>query len=103
MDRNEAIAAIKKALKTRVSFPVSVTGGRGTAWGRITITAAPRVADQWGNMTPEQCAELGTALGFDRPAHLQGVMIAASSDYRREYVDRANGRQPAKIAEPYWD
>jgi hypothetical protein len=31
------------------------------------------------------------------------VSIAASSDYYREYMDRANGKQPSVIAQPYWD
>lgn len=37
MDRNEAILAIRTALKNRSGKPWSVTGGRGTAWGWISI------------------------------------------------------------------
>lgn len=41
MDRNETIKRIKDALKRRSGKPWSVTGGRGTAWGWITIDAPP--------------------------------------------------------------
>lgn len=41
MERNEAIAAIRTALKARSGKAWSVTGGRGTAWGWITISVPP--------------------------------------------------------------
>ncbi len=41
-DRDEAIKAIRAALKRRTGRAWSVTGGRGTAWGWITITAPPK-------------------------------------------------------------
>lgn len=43
MDRNETIARIRAALKRRSGRPWSVTGGRGTARGWITLPA-PRPA-----------------------------------------------------------
>ena len=125
MDRNEVIKAIKTALKQRSGKAWSVTGGRGTAWGWIKIDSPPArrtsgfrlkagTLDLPENyeeydtgqpdrlMTPADRAELGKLLGLDR-VHTQGVSIAASSEYYREYLDRANGRTPSKIAEPYWD
>jgi hypothetical protein len=42
MDRNEAIAKIKKGLKVRSGKTWSVKGGRGTSWGWIDIDAPPK-------------------------------------------------------------
>lgn len=42
IDRPEAIKRIKKALKEITGRTWSVTGGRGTAWGWLTIAAPPR-------------------------------------------------------------
>jgi hypothetical protein len=42
MDRDEAIKRIKSALKRRSGKSWSVTGGRGTAWGWISISAPPK-------------------------------------------------------------
>lgn len=127
MERDETIKRIRTALKRRSGKAWSVTGGRGTAWGWITIDAPPArctfshrlkagaVTDRpedyeeydtgqpGGMMGPADRDELGKLLGFDKPAHCQGYSIAASNDYWQEYIDRAEGRTPAKIAEPYWD
>lgn len=129
-DRDETIARIRAALKRRTGRPWSVTGGKGTAWGWIRIDAPPARRtwrsrplphnpggylpgkENWedydsgepgGYMSPAERAELGAALGLDHPAHHQGVQVAASGDYRTEYVDRAEGRPPRCIAQPYWD
>ena len=127
MDRNETIKAIRDALKHRSGKSWSVTGGSGTAYGWITIDA-PLARRTWGwrlkvgefvdlpenyeeydsgqpnhHTSPAERTELANLLGLDRPVHLQGVSIPASSDYHAEYLDRAAGRTPAKIAEPYWD
>lgn len=48
MGRNETIKEIKSALKQRSGKAWSVTGGRGTAWGWITITAPPARCT-WGS------------------------------------------------------
>lgn len=40
MERSEVTKRIKKALKKRTGQTWSVTGGRGTAWGWLTIEAA---------------------------------------------------------------
>lgn len=45
-DRDDAIRRIRQALRRRSGKAWSVTGGRGTAWGWITITAPPRRQDR---------------------------------------------------------
>lgn len=103
-DRNETIAAIRTNLRARGLKWVSVTGGRGTAYGWITIKAMPsKGRDRYGNLTDEQKVVLGEALGLEGPAHVQGVNIPASTDYRKEYVARSKGETPVVIGMPYWD
>jgi len=126
-DRNATIKAIKQALQRRSGKTWSVTGGRGTAWGWIEITAPParrtagydlkpdcpdipenyvrndnKYPEGGSYMTQADKDELKTLLGLDR-MHDQGESIAASGDYRREYLARAHGETPAVIAQPYWD
>lgn len=109
--REATIAAIRAALKARSGKAWSVTGGSGTARGWITIDAPPaRRTFEWDGVTPGGChpslsdrQELGRLLGLDGPVHPQGVSVPASLAHRLEYIDRAEGRTPAKIAEPYWD
>lgn len=128
MDRKEAIDRIRTALKRRSGKTWSVTGGRGTAWGWLKIDAPParrkwinvetgetdlqgfpvyRLEHQpnakYGHMSPEDNRELTDLLGLDRDVHHQGVSIPASGDYWDEYIDRAEGRTPAKCGVPYWD
>ena len=112
MDRDEAISRIRKALKARSGKSWSVTGGRGTAWGWIKISAPParrtasfdgaETVSEFGCMTLADRAELATLLGLER-THPQGESIPASTAYRTEYVDRAEGRPPSTIGTPYWD
>lgn len=102
-DRNEAIRAIRAALRRRTGRPWSVTGGRGTAWGWITVTVPPSQRDRYGCASDADRRELGEALGLPGPAHAQGVSIPAGHDYRTEYVDRAEGRPPRVIGQRYWD
>lgn len=126
-DRDETIRKIKTALHRRSGKAWSVTGGRGTAYGWITIDALPS-RRTWshrlkagavndcsenyedydtgkidGYTSPEERAELATLLGFERPVHCQGVSIAASTEHYEEYIARAEGRTPAKLAVAYWD
>ncbi len=54
-------------------------------------------------MGPDDRAELGKLLGLGRDAHHQGESIPASNEYRQEYVDRAEGREPAARGTQYWD
>lgn len=102
VDRDEAIKAIRAALKRRTGLPWSVTGGRGTSWGWITIMAPPKRRIEFGYMAPGDMATLAEALGLER-VHEQGVGIAAGTDYRVEYVARAEGRAPSDVGVPYWD
>lgn len=102
-NRDNAIKAIRAALKARSGKTWSVRGGTGTAWGWIRVAAAPKRCDAYGTMTNEDAAELGRLLGLEGPAHRQGVSIAASAEHRREYVARAQGQAPSAIAQPYWD
>jgi thioesterase domain-containing protein len=101
-DRDETIAAIRAALKKRSGKPWSVTGGRGTAWGWIRISAPPARSREFGSMTAADAAELTTLLSLDR-AHDQGVSVPASWEHRREYLERAHGRPVTAIAQAYWD
>lgn len=126
LTRDEAAARIRKALRSRSGIPWSVTTGRGTAWGWITIDTPP-ARRTWayrlppgcldrpenyeeyntnkpgGHMGPEDRKALGILLSLPNPAHHQGVSIPAASDFWREYVDRAEGRTPSKLGSPYWD
>ena len=125
--RNNAIAEIRAALRARSGKAWSVTGGRGTAWGWITIDAPPArrtlrhrlkagaLADRpedyeaydsgqpGGSMTLPDRAELGALLGLEKPVHCQGESIPAGHDYWLEYVQRANGQTPTVKGVPYWD
>lgn len=127
MDRAEAITRIKQGLQRRSGRAWSVTGGRGTAWGWITVDALPsrrtwhdylpegapdlprsyvereESGKPFGHMSPADRAELGRLLGLDAPCHMQGESIPAGGDYYREYVDRAEGRAPSVVGTPYWD
>ena len=53
-------------------------------------------------MGPADRFELAKLLGLD-VVWSQGVSIAAGNDYYREYIDRAEGREPSVIGKPYWD
>jgi hypothetical protein len=126
MDRNETIAKIKAALKRRSGKSWSVTGGKGTAWGWITIDTPPArrtwgwrlphgfpdIPGNWeeydtgrpgGYIIPDERRELADLLGFEKPVHHQGESIPASGDYWQEYIDRAEGRTPTKMGVQYWD
>lgn len=104
LDRDTTIARIKAALKQRSGRQWSVTGGRGTAYGWIAIKPVNKyLTGDFGYMTDEDCKLLADLLGLDKPIHHQGVSIPAGSAYRREYVDRAEGRTPSTIGTPYWD
>jgi hypothetical protein len=103
-DRDDAIKIIRAELKRRSGKTWSVTGGRGTAWGWITIEAPPkRRVQPYGYTSEEDCAELASLLGLENVCLRQGVSVPASSAHRVEYVDRARGLAPVRIAEPYWD
>ena len=103
--RAEVIRAISQALRRRSGRAWSVTGGRGTAYGWLTISAPPsrRLHPGGSCMNDIDCAELGRLLGLGRPAFCQGEGIAASYDYRAEYLQRAHGDPVTISGKQYWD
>lgn len=125
LDRASVIRRIAAALKARSGKAWSVTGGKGTAYGWLRIDAPPK-ARTWSYRLPEGApdrpgnyvevddraafghtgpalrAELARLLGVEQ-IHPQGYSVPASNDHYREAIDRAEGREPAKIAEQYWD
>jgi hypothetical protein len=101
---NDVVAVcktMKADLRKRTGKTWSVTRGRGTVSGWITITA-PESRLQFGSMTKEDQAELSAALGIEH-AHHQGVSIPASHAHYREYLDRCSGKKPSVIGVAYWD
>jgi hypothetical protein len=58
---------------------------------------------EFGHMSPAERVELGELLGLGKAVHYQGHSIPASSDYRHEYVARAEGRPVEVFGERYWD
>lgn len=103
IDRNEAIATIKANLKARSGKTWSVKGGRGTAWGWITVTAPPARLDVYGGMTNTDRTELADLFNVPGDVHHQGISIPASSDYRRFYIALSAGEAPGVEPTPYWD
>lgn len=122
---DETIKRIRTALQKRSGKAWSVTRHKGSLWGWITIEAPPaRRTGHWvqrpgtvgnpgdydycdtgepnGNTAPAELKELAELMGLES-VHFQGVSIAAETDFWLEYVDRAEGRTPEKIAKPYWD
>lgn len=129
--RDATIKALRAELKRRsggVSW--SVTGGRGTSWGWLTITAPParrtagsrqipgtsgRDPEHWeqhdrehpdggADMTMADRVLLAKVLGKDSPIHMQGESIPADNEYRREYLHRAMTGTPGPFGgTPYWD
>lgn len=129
-DRNATIKAIKTALQRRSGKAWSVTGGRGTAWGWIRIDAPPARQtwkhvpkphnasgfypgkENWdeidtgepGHSTgPQDREELAKLLGIEVAQANGGVSIPSQGNYRREYLDRAEGKKPSVLGEMYWD
>ncbi len=111
---DKTIKRIRAALKRRSGKAWSVTRGKGTAYCWIDIHSPPsrRTNDPDGGpctdptaryyMTTEDQAELKALLGLEK-VHYQGESIAASAAHRREYIDRAEGREPTERGTQYWD
>lgn len=99
MDTVEVASRIRKALRARSGKTWSVTKGRGTVSGWITIAPRNGLDEQ---QHAEALKELAGLLGKEH-VHQQGEDVPASYAYRREYIDRAEGRTPREIAKPYWD
>jgi hypothetical protein len=133
VNRNEAITAIRAALKRRTGRTWSVTGGRGTGYGWIHVQSPPKRRTGVRVKNPDYDPALGyiarnpewilvdsgepQEFGYMTPedieilakalglthVHEQGWTIPASSDYRVEAIARAEGRAPSVYGEPYWD
>lgn len=102
--RDEAITAIRAALRERTGRPWTVTGGRGTGWGWITLHAPPKRRGRFDYMGDDDRTVLAEALGLTlADVGQQGVVIPAQGDYRCEYVDRARGVTPITLGRPGWD
>lgn len=100
--RDETIQSIKAAFKAR-GFRYSVKGGRGTAWGWITIDLLPAVhkaLDHDGRKKEYQL--LGERLMMDTLVY-GPEDIPSSSAYYAEFVQRAQGIRPTVTGKPYWD
>lgn len=123
-----AIIAIRSALKRRSGKLWSVRPGAGTAAGWITIDARPsrrtfqqfevpgetddngRPRYEWrdtgkpgGRMSPADAAELRELLGGRERMSCEGVSVPDSNDHRIEFIARAEGREPPRRGERYWD
>lgn len=101
-DRQATINVIRASLRARSGKTWSVTGGTGTAWGWITISSPPKRRNEFGCMTPEDRKELAELLGLDE-VHAQGVSVPSQTDFRQEYMDRAQGKTPAVVGVAQWD
>lgn len=99
---SDVAAKIRAALRRRSGKDWSVSRGRGTAGGWLTITSPPSRQVN-GHMSEADQAELGRLLGDSRRVHHQGVSIPSGGDYRQEYLARAEGRTPEVYGVPYWD
>lgn len=103
MNRDEAIARIRSGLKKRTGRSWSVKGGRGTAWGWITIGAPPRRMDGY-RMNDVDRADLARAMGLSlSEVHGQGISVPASTEYYRAHVERAETGSTERDPKPYWD
>lgn len=105
ISRKEAIKLIRYWLKKRSGKRWSVTGGRGTGWGWLKITAPPsrRSPHPCRYMSEPDRAELGKLLGQRYLPNRQGLSVPASSDHYRQYINLARGFLWVKPAEDYWD
>ncbi len=121
IDRAVAIKLIRDALRRRSGKTWSVTGGRGTAYGWLSIMPMPsrRVCrhqfDGAECPTPEgceehrrymsdaDCAELATLLGVEQ-VHYQGLSIpSGSADYRLWIARAQTGKSCGYRAPQSWD
>lgn len=100
LDRENTIQVIRTNLRERSGKTWSVKGGRGTAWGWLTITAPP-ARQVGGCMSDADRSELASLLGMS--VHHQGASVPPQSDYRTEYVDRSAGVTPERYGVPQWD
>jgi hypothetical protein len=121
---NDICKQIKNALNERShSHKWTCRHGKGTSHGWLRISAVPKyctyhfrpINGDWqnceeyndplkpyGNMGKADREELARLLGLER-VHCQGEQVPASSAYYEEYLCRAQGKQPTRYGEQYWD
>lgn len=98
IERNDAIARIRAALKAKTGKAWSVRGQAGTAWGWIDVLPMPKDQPFRWCMSKTQQRELAAAFGLAEPVHYQGLSIPP--DERAEYVVRAERDMPAQVYAP---
>jgi hypothetical protein len=95
--------SIASALRQRSGKAWSVTRGRGTVAGWITIQSPPaRRTPDYGYMTEADRMELARLLGLPT-VHEQGIAVPAGTDYRLEFLQRARTGSATVHGKPYWD
>jgi len=102
LSRDAVIKRIKTALESRSGKQWSVTHGRGTDAGWITITAPPGRRDEYDCLTPADRQQLSHLLGGD-DCGSGGASVPPQSDFRQEFIDRAEGRKPSVKGVANWD
>lgn len=86
LDRNDAIARIRTALKTLTGRSWSVRGNTGTAWGWIDVGAPPRRCGDFRRMTEDDQEMLARATGPDWTRMVAETGISLSPDARTRFV-----------------
>ena len=81
----EACAELRALLRKATGRSWSVTHGRGTAYGWITVHAMPKDRVD-GYLSDRDARTLAALFGEDRPVHCQGLSI--SPDARELYVEQ---------------
>lgn len=99
-ERNDTNKLLRRILKLRTGLTWSVSGGRGTAFGWISIEVprARRVdskgaltQDPHGYLAPADRALIARVLGRSRPVHFQGFGVRAGTSERRRLLRAAAG------------
>lgn len=108
-DRDDTIKRIRDGLKRRSGHVWSVKGGRGTAWGWISVTTPPAQQLKHGRhgMSRGETIALRRLLGYaDDDATIVGSggwSIPGSSAYYRDAIKRAETGASDENPKPYWD
>ena len=86
--RDLAISRIRSALRRRTGRAWSVTGGRGTGWGWISISAPPARRNCFDGISLEDADELSRIFGV--PANcFRGGAFVVSPEERERFVAMA--------------
>jgi hypothetical protein len=88
----EAAERIRNGLKSRSKLAWSVKINPADGW---VVIAAPPKRMVKGAMTEDDRRELAKLMGSGAHIHSQGLTLAPTGGFFEEYVDRANGREPA--------